>query len=55
MEGFVICDCVRTTKDSFDFGDDGDEVVAREGLPFLDWGIVFRMRGVATSFRETFS
>jgi hypothetical protein len=36
---------VRTTKDSFDFGFEGD-VVVREGLPFLVDGMTRFTKGV---------
>jgi hypothetical protein len=42
----VIWDCVKTTKDSFDLGLVGDEVIL-EGLPFLDVGMTRLTSGVA--------
>ena len=42
--GFVICDCVNTTKDSFDLGFDGE--IVREEPPFLEVGITRFTRGV---------
>ena len=40
---------MRTTKDSFDFGLAGVDVV-REGLPFLVVGITLLTRGVESDF-----
>ncbi len=51
--GLVICDCVRTTKDSFDLGFDGE--IVREVPPFLEVGITRFTRGVGESCLVVFS
>lgn len=53
VEGLVICDCVRTTKDSVDLGCEGE--IIREGLPFLEVGITRFTRGVWESCGVVFS